>query len=152
MGYTTEFEGQFRMDKLPPAEVVVRLRGLEGIDGRDEDDPDMPDAYCQWQLTKDCQGIEWDGGEKFYKYEEWLQYILDKVLKPAGITLSGVVNYSGEDVKDVGILTIEDGEVKSLDQELISDKLEELREFKEFVLQGRYGNEIASAWRQRQSA
>lgn len=151
MGYTTEFEGRFNMDKLPPAEVIVRLRELEGIDGREDSDPDMPGGYNQWNLTKDCQGIEWDGSEKFYDYVEWLQYLIDKVLAPAGVTLSGTIAYSGEDVKDAGILTIQDGKVEQIERALVGDALEELRQFKEYVLASRYGSEIAAGWRQHQA-
>lgn len=147
MGYTTKFEGQFRMDKLPPVEVIVRLRELEGIDGRDEDDPAMPSTYNQWNLTRDCQGIEWDGNEKFYDYEEWLQYLIDKVLTPADVNLLGSVAFSGEDVKDVGLLAIENGKVVRHEIASIAEEFEELRAFKEFVLNSRYGEEIVAQWR-----
>lgn len=148
MGYTTDFDGQFTLDRLPPAEVIVRLRELEGYDGREAtEDSEMPDGYNQWQLTKDCLHIEWDGGEKFYDYEEWLQYLIDYVLKPAGISLTGSVGYSGEDVKDNGSLVIENGVVRKIEHEILGSTLAELSEFKEFVLNSDYADEIMADWK-----
>ena len=43
------------------------------------------------------RGLEWDGGEKFYNYVEWLQVLIDKFFKPWDIKLSGTVRYKGED-------------------------------------------------------
>lgn len=102
MGYTTRFSGKFTLDRLPDAATIVRLRQLEDA----EDIPDSPGGYCQWQLTKDCMAIEWDGGEKFYEYDAWLQWIIDIILQPAGLALSGGVDYTGEDARDVGVLSI----------------------------------------------
>jgi len=62
----------------------------------------QPCLWCQWRPTEDHKGIEWDGGEKFYCYREWLKYITDNFLTPKGYTLSGVVEYQGEDSDDHG--------------------------------------------------
>jgi hypothetical protein len=43
--------------------------------------------WCQWTLTEDKVGIEWDGNEKFYEYK----CIVEKVLTPRGYVLNGVV-------------------------------------------------------------
>lgn len=52
--------------------------------------------------------------EKFYSYVEWLVYIVNKVLKPAGYKLTGTVDWQGEDNDDIGIITVtEEGNVKS---------------------------------------
>jgi hypothetical protein len=148
MGYTTRFDGRFDLDKLPPAEAIVRLRELEGIDGRKMDDPSAPESYCQWQLTKDCRGIEWDYGEKFYDYVEWLQYIIDNVLTPHGVTLSGSVNYSGEETDDNGVLIVEDGRVRQIRNREIAMSLEGLQEFKRFVERHKYAYEIMRDWQE----
>jgi hypothetical protein len=151
MGYTTKFDGRFDLDKLPPAEVIVRLRELEGIDGRDMEDPCAPkDGYCQWQLTKDCRGIEWDHGEKFYNYVEWLQYLIDNVLTPHDVTLSGSVNYSGEEADDNGVLVVENGSVRQVKHREIAISLEGLHEFKKFVESHKYGYEIIRDWQKEQ--
>lgn len=148
MGYTTEFDGQFDLSPLPlPAEVVLQLMDLADVCGRDINDDDAPDSYNQWELTKDRQHLKWDGGEKFYSYREWLQYLIDHVCKPAGITVSGSVDYSGEEVTDVGVLTVIDGVVVDQKKAVINDQdLAELQAFKAFVLESRYGDELLRAW------
>ena len=148
MGYTTDFEGKFDLDKLPTAEVIVQLRALEGEDGR-EMDVNAPDAYCQWELTKDCLHIQWDGGEKFYKYVEWLQYIIDAILKPAGINLTGCVSYSGEETDDNGVLVIEDGTVKQVQNSELAATVDELQEFQRFVAEHSLGKKIMQDWKRR---
>lgn len=103
MGYTTEFSGRFDLDKpLTVAQVVV-LRNF--ADTRHEDEPGTPGIWCQWVPTEDGQGIEWDGNEKFYAYVEWLDYIVKKFLTPWGITLSGEVQYRGEEFGDDGTIS-----------------------------------------------
>lgn len=146
MGYTTQFEGRFEISDLPTAEVIVKLRELEGADGDVVDCPGAPSSYCQWVLTKDCRGIEWDHEEKFYDYVEWLQYIIDNVLEPAGLSLNGSVRYQGERMTDYGLLTVEDGKVKQMQEQLLTDTLADLKAFKDFVLQSKWSEPILRAW------
>ena len=70
----------------------------------------QPGLWCQWIFDKD--GIEWDGGEKFYSYVEWLKYLIENFLKPNGYTVNGNVYFRGEDFDDVGEITVENNEVK----------------------------------------
>ncbi|NDC37710.1 MAG: hypothetical protein EBZ48_06620, partial [Proteobacteria bacterium] len=53
----------------------------------------QPGLWCQWVPSKDGTRIEWDGGEKFYRYREWIQYIIERVLRPRGYSLNGQVNF-----------------------------------------------------------
>jgi hypothetical protein len=71
----------------------------------------QPGLWCQWTPTQDGMGIEWDGGEKFYNYTEWLVYIINKLLEPNGYVLNGVVQWQGEEVGDVGEIFVEDNKV-----------------------------------------
>lgn len=71
----------------------------------------QPGLWCQWTPTQDGMGIEWDGGEKFYNYTEWLVYLITKILEPNGYVLNGVVQWQGEDVGDVGEIFVEDNKV-----------------------------------------
>lgn len=71
----------------------------------------QPGLWCQWTPTQDGMGIEWDGGEKFYYYTEWLVYLIAKVLEPNGYVLNGVVQWQGEDIGDVGEIFVEDNKV-----------------------------------------
>jgi hypothetical protein len=62
----------------------------------------QPGLWCQWVPTSDGKHIVWDGGEKFYNYVEWLQYILENFLLPFDKYLDGEVIWQGEDIMDRG--------------------------------------------------
>jgi hypothetical protein len=154
MGYTTDFDGHFTLDKPltqahadylnkfsstrrvqrqnaelpdPLREAVGLPMGVDGgyyvnaggFHGQAEDEsivnynmpPEgQPGLWCQWVVTKDNNGnytkIEWDGGEKFYNYIEWINYIIEHFLMPWGYTLNGVVKWRGEDFYDIGTIVI----------------------------------------------
>ena len=74
----------------------------------------QPGLWCQWVPSKDGTELSWDGGEKFYSYEEWLKYLNEQYLKPRGYTLSGEVRWQGEDPTDIGLLQMIDGTVRVL--------------------------------------
>jgi len=112
MGYSTEFKGHFVLDRPITSEAIIGslTRWAEG-------EPDafnyLPfDGYCQWRLTEDKQGLEWDQQEKFYSYDVWLQMIIDHLLIPLKYCLTGEVEFQGEDVGDHGFLYIEENIVK----------------------------------------
>lgn len=135
MGYTTRLKGQFHFDKMPHGTVLAAIGALDGVSGRTDGAKGMPDSYCQWTLTKDFSGIHWDGGEKFYDYVEWAQWIIDKILTPANIALYGEIEFFGEDSSDIGKLVIADGKVKSIEFAVIrDDSIADLLAFKRFVL------------------
>jgi hypothetical protein len=75
----------------------------------------QPGLWCQWIAVEDEDGaytrIEWDGGEKFYEYTAWLEYIVENFLKPWGRTLNGEVEWQGEDRGDIGLLVVKDNVV-----------------------------------------
>jgi hypothetical protein len=71
----------------------------------------QPGLWCQWIPTNDGSGIEWDQGEKFYEYVEWLIYIIDHFLKPWGYVLNGSVYWRGEEFYDMGTITVDNNEV-----------------------------------------
>lgn len=161
MGYTTEFEGVFKLDKPltlahfkylqafadtrrmerdpvranrlsdPVREVTGLPVGVDGEyfvagsgfkgQGRDDSVTDgncpprtQPGLWCQWVPTEDGTGITWDGGEKFYSYVEWLQYIITNFLVPWGYTLNGEVTWSGEERGDIGKIQVTNNKVKKL--------------------------------------
>lgn len=76
----------------------------------------QPGLWCQWVPSPDGGAIEWDGGEKFYCYQEWIRYLLSNFLQPWGYKLNGKIRWQGEDMDDKGTITIEDNIV---DGELI---------------------------------
>jgi hypothetical protein len=72
----------------------------------------QPGLWCQWVPTEDGNWIEWDGGEKFYNYVEWIKYLNEKFLKPWGIVLDGKVSWSGEESSDVGVIVAKGGKIR----------------------------------------
>jgi hypothetical protein len=71
----------------------------------------QPGLWCHWRMQEDCQTIDWDEGEKFYSYIEWVTYIIDKILKPRGYVVNGSVDWRGEDFYDNGFIIIKDNTV-----------------------------------------
>ncbi len=137
MGYTTEFEGEFQLNKklddelhtflkkfsetrrvkrkLPPEYGVEGEFFVEGLGYRGQD-PDhsvvdgnnpprtQPSLWCGWIPSDDGMTIQWDGGEKFYSYHEWIVYVVQNFLAPKGYELRGSVAYQGEEETDYGTL------------------------------------------------
>ena len=161
MGYTTEFQGTFSLNKTLTEDQVVYLTkfsetrrmkrdakvaatlpdplrnavglpigneaeyfvGGVGDFGQDDDlsvidhnDPpkNQPGLWCQWVPSADGEGIEWNGGEKFYYYVEWLNYIIKNFLIPWGLVLNGTVKWRGEDFDDAGKIIVKDNVVSKI--------------------------------------
>jgi hypothetical protein len=66
----------------------------------------QPGLWLQWVSSDDGTELQWDGGEKFYAYIEWLEYLLEKFFTPWGYTLNGLVHYEGEESDDRGCIRI----------------------------------------------
>lgn len=134
MGYNTDFRGKFELNKklddytfdflkdLNTTRRTKRNIGPEfGIEGefyfKDDDvgiidnnkpPSTQPGLWCQWTPVheEDKDVIEWDGGEKFYDYIEWIEYIISKILEPKGYILNGNVCFNGEEANDYGVINI----------------------------------------------
>ena len=63
-----------------------------------------PGLYCQW-VIKDNQ-LVWKGDEKFYDYEEWLEYLIWNFFEPEGYFLNGDIRWQGENIEDSGIIHV----------------------------------------------
>ena len=66
----------------------------------------QPGLWCQWIPNDDGTALEWDGGEKFYEYEDWLRYLIEHFLAPWHYTVNGEVEWKGEDSSDIGLLVV----------------------------------------------
>lgn len=150
MGYTTQFEGRFQLDRPlfdsqalyllefahtrrtkrssamlasipdPGREAVDLPLGEEGGYFINESHPQakssvlddnrpptgQPSLYCQWIPTADGRGIKWDGTEKFYRYVEWLQYLIVHFLVRWHYQLNGAVTWQGETLLDQGQIVV----------------------------------------------
>jgi hypothetical protein len=67
----------------------------------------QPSLWCQWVPNENGTAIEWDGGEKFYEYVDWIEYLISNFLAPWGYVLNGEVEWSGEDRDDRGMIIID---------------------------------------------
>jgi len=167
MGYHTDFNGSFNLDKpltaaqvnylkkfaetrrvkrdisklSMPTEDMTHIKvGLPNKDeyfvdclgfmGQDKDDSILdynsppagqPGLWCQWVPTDDGESIVWDEGEKFYNYVEWIEYIIENFLKPWGYVLNGEVSWNGEEQGDVGIIVVENNEVRTKQGRIVYD-------------------------------
>lgn len=78
----------------------------------------QPGLWCQW-VPSACGGyLGWNGGEKFYHYTEWLEYLIEHFIKPWGYSLTGVVRFQGEEIGDAGVITVEENAVFPIHAEL----------------------------------
>lgn len=73
----------------------------------------QPSLWCHWAPNKSGTKIMWDGGEKFYEYVEWIEYLIKAVLQPRGYTLNGEVTWQGEESGDIGKIIVENNTVKT---------------------------------------
>lgn len=64
----------------------------------------QPALFCDWVPAKDGNGIEWSGAEKFYRYVDWLEYLIGHFLAPWGYKVNGDVNWQGEVREDFGTI------------------------------------------------
>jgi hypothetical protein len=71
----------------------------------------MPGIWCDWIPNKNGRLIEWNGGEKFYDYVEWLEYLIAEFFIPKGYILNGEVHYQGEEEGYLGFIDIKDNKV-----------------------------------------
>jgi hypothetical protein len=56
----------------------------------------QPGLWCQWHPIDDGAALAWDGGDKFYCYVEWLQYLIDHFIQLWGYELNGEVTWESE--------------------------------------------------------
>jgi hypothetical protein len=79
----------------------------------------QPGLWCQWMIGEEVDGyvLQWDGGEKFYHYVEWLKYLIKNFFEPWGIKLDGEIEWVGEDSNDRGKIVVINNVVTVYDAE-----------------------------------
>lgn len=127
MGYTTRFTGRFAITPPLTLEHLNEYKALADLDRR-KMPTGAPDAYLQWQPTPDGAALCWDGNEKFYCYQEWLFWLAVNWFAPRGYALSGEVKFQGEEIGDVGTLSIIEGRVSLVRARFDSSPLDACRE------------------------
>lgn len=122
--FLTKFSGTRRMARSVGPEYGIEgefyVDGTGWAGGQDSDTMvinynrppiTQPGLWCQWVPTDDGSELVWDGGEKFYNYVKWLEYLIDKILAPRGYSLNGECKWFGEDRDDVGVIVVENNKV-----------------------------------------
>jgi hypothetical protein len=74
----------------------------------------QPGLWCQWIVSEDGKRLEWDGGEKFYNYIEWLQYMIKHFFDRWHCVVNGKVDWQGEDSGDSGTIVVTDNSVRTI--------------------------------------
>lgn len=92
----------------------------------------QPGLWCQWVPTEDGLELEWDGGEKFYNYSEWLFYLINKIIAPNGYVLNGEVEWSGEEVGDNGTIVVDDNKIFVNGVLFTNDKIQRYKGYGEY--------------------
>src|SRR4051794_27930055 len=122
MGYDTTFFGTFRLTPALSPQHKSELDQLAEDEhfGAEDGTPTRerrsgrPCIYCQWRPTDDGERIAWDGGEKFYGWLEWLEYLVNNRLKPLGYTMNGEVRWQGEDPQDAGVIHVRENQIEAV--------------------------------------
>ncbi len=106
---------------LPVGEEGEYFVGGEGYGGQDRDASILdynwppgtqPGLWCGWQPNEAGTAIVWDGGEKFYDYVEWLEYLIERFLEPWGYVLNGRMDWQGEEDDDRGVILVRENQVE----------------------------------------
>lgn len=72
----------------------------------------QPGLWCDWVVSVDGTELEWDYTQRFYYYEEWLDYLIKNFFAPNGYILNGIVSFQGEDDCDFGNIVVIDNNVE----------------------------------------
>jgi hypothetical protein len=89
----------------------------------DEPPSGQPGLWCHWAPGRDGQSLLWNGHEKFYHYDQWLEYLIEHFFEPWGYSLEGTVRWVGEDPGDQGTIYVANNEVFVLPDETIEELL-----------------------------
>lgn len=101
-------QGEFYVDAATEDDPFGQNEDETVIDGN-RPPRTQPSLWCQWIPNEDGTAIEWDGGEKFYDYIEWIEYIQKAVLDDKGYHLTGTVYWDGEESGDLGQIEMRGG-------------------------------------------
>lgn len=96
----------------PPGHVQISLSyfsaGFEKNRNAVAEGRAVPGLWCQWEVSEDGTRLYWSGSEKFYKYVEWLHYLINHFFNKWGNKLTGEITWQGEDATDMGKIQVKD--------------------------------------------
>lgn len=114
MGYSTDFAGAFTIAPPLSAEQVEEINAF--VEARHDGHP--IGIWCDWYVSAEGRSIEWNMSEKSYNMDEWIKYLIDQYIEPAGSVLNGTVEAQGEEADDRWNLIVKDNKVMVQDFEL----------------------------------
>lgn len=124
MGYTTDFRGRFEFNKPLTKDMIETYKKFQQERHEDGYQPNgKPSIWLQWEIVNEWGYttynkssdeklyLQWDEGEKFYKFVEWLEYLIKYVFKVWDVEISGKVEWRGEEWDDMGTIIVQDNVV-----------------------------------------
>ena len=125
MGYTTTFTGELKFKEELSASQLSDLNKILDEDCRDHPEWEEPELYyVKFELLPDFSGIRWDGSEKFYDATKVVNMITRIMRKNyPNFELEGSLNAQGEDFDDRWTLSMDSGEAKEAQVEIVGQKV-----------------------------
>jgi hypothetical protein len=110
---------------LPVGEQGEYFVGGKGFHGQDDDESvtnhntapaGQPSLWCDWEPADDGPGdrIWHNGSEKSHNDIAWLEYLVEHFFKRWGYTLSGEVQWQGEEPDDRGVIYAKDNVIEAV--------------------------------------
>ncbi len=105
MGYSTNYNGEMKFKNELTAKQLAHLNKIIGEDCREFDSQYSKKSnwyYLSLELTKEYDGLKWDGSEKTNCVEDMLNYITEYMRKAgySDFELTGKMECQGEEVGD----------------------------------------------------
>ena len=124
MGYTTEFQGEIKIEPELTASQIAFFERMYG-DMREWDPEEHKRTnmmWFQWELNKTRDGLQWDGGEKFYDADKCMQYIIEKAIeKYPNLKFNGIIQAQGEEFSDKWQLIVKNNKVTKKEVKITGD-------------------------------
>lgn len=120
MGYSTEFSGKLTISPPLSSEQVEEINEFcaQRHGGPTEHDFGMPGFWCDWEVDETGTKLYWNGAEKSYHMDKWLEVLIKKFIVPAGSAVNGRLFAQGEDRADVWLLIAENNQVSRLEMNI----------------------------------
>lgn len=111
MGYTTNFEGEFKFKEELTGSQLAKIKSFLGEDCRDHPEWGRTDlTYIDLELLEDFSGLKWDGSEKTYDLVDKINLIIIEMRKEIpDFDLTGKMSAQGEEIDDKYEIIIKDG-------------------------------------------
>lgn len=128
MSYYTQFDGVLKFSPELTIPALAKLNTILGQDVRKHKGWDITKnqwlTYIDLELTKNLDGIKWNGSENTRQMEQLINVVIRQMRKDfPNFGLSGVLRAQGEEMGDIYEVYIgEDGFAQTRDLNPLSDK------------------------------